>query len=197
MDTADRDCRLYNVFGILQAGIGCFRNETFLRYHESGGDGQRAFHFVLGNDTRTAGHRHLSASVGHHREALCDRGAEGAPRTVAFHYRPSALQGCPQNGRGQCGGCTCCTGYCCTDLQQQQGTVCAESGFGIQSEDCRERLPYRQGTALAGRSPGDKRAQQPFLYGSEKSQRRSGGSTALPCGRIGKRQSAAAVDNGQ
>lgn len=61
----------------------------------------------------------------------------------------------------------------------------------------RERLPYRQGTALAGRSPGDKRAQQPFLYGSEKSQRRSGGSTALPCGRIGKRQSAAAVDNGQ
>ena len=42
MDTADRDCRLYNVFGILQAGIGCFRNETFLCYHESGGDGQRA-----------------------------------------------------------------------------------------------------------------------------------------------------------
>ena len=37
MDTADRDCRLYNVFGILQAGIGCFRNETFLCYHESGG----------------------------------------------------------------------------------------------------------------------------------------------------------------
>lgn len=38
MDTADRDCRLYNVFGILQAGIGCFRNETFLCYHESGGE---------------------------------------------------------------------------------------------------------------------------------------------------------------
>ena len=34
---------MYNVFGILQAGIGCFRNETFLCYHESGGDGQRSF----------------------------------------------------------------------------------------------------------------------------------------------------------
>ena len=67
MDTADRDCRLYNVFGILQAGNGCFRNETFLRYHESGGDGQRAFHFVLGNDTRTAVTSTLSASVRHHR----------------------------------------------------------------------------------------------------------------------------------
>lgn len=107
MDTADRDCRLYNVFGILQAGIGCFRNETFLCYHESGGDGQRAFHFVLSNDTRTAGHRYLSASVGYHREVVCDRGAEGAPGTTAFHHRPGSLQGCTQNGRCQCGSGTC------------------------------------------------------------------------------------------
>ena len=28
MDTADRDCRLYSVDGILQAGTGC-RSETF------------------------------------------------------------------------------------------------------------------------------------------------------------------------
>ena len=64
-------------------------------------------------------------------EKLCVTEGQKVRRgQLTFHYRPSALQGCPQNGRGQCGGCTCYTGYCCTDLQQQQGTVCAESGFG-------------------------------------------------------------------
>ena len=49
----------------------------------------------------------------------------------------------------------------------------------------------------AGRSPGDKCAQQPLLYGSEESQRRCGGGIALPCRSIGQPQPAAAVDNGQ
>ena len=71
MDTADRDCRLYNVFGILQAGIGCFRNETFLCYHESGGDGQRAFHFVLSNDTRDGQDIDIYPQVSGTIEKLC------------------------------------------------------------------------------------------------------------------------------
>ncbi len=58
-------------------------------------------------------------------------------------------------------------------------------------------LPYRQGATLAGRGPGDKRAQQPLLYGSEESQRRGGGGIALPCRGIGQPQPAATADNGQ
>ncbi len=47
------------------------------------------------------------------------------------------------------------------------------------------------------RGPGDKRTQQPLLYGSEESQRRGGGGIALPCRGIGQPQLAAAADNGQ
>lgn len=44
---------------------------------------------------------------------------------------------------------------------------------------------------------GDKRTQQPLLYGSEESQRRGGGGIALPCRGIGQPQLAATADNGQ
>lgn len=54
-----------------------------------------------------------------------------------------------------------------------------------------------QGATLAGRGPGDKRTQQPLLYGSEESQRRGGGGIALPCRGIGQPQLAATADNGQ
>lgn len=50
MDTADRDCRLYNVFGILQAGYGC-RSKTFLYYNEIRGGEQRTFHSLFGYHT--------------------------------------------------------------------------------------------------------------------------------------------------
>ena len=56
--------------------------------------------------------------------------------------------------------------------------------------------PQVSGT-LAGRGPGDKRTQQPLLYGSEESQRRGGGGIALPCRGIGQPQLAATADNGQ
>lgn len=50
---------------------------------------------------------------------------------------------------------------------------------------------------LSQAEPGDKRTQQPLLYGSEESQRRGGGGIALPCRGIGQPQLAATADNGQ
>ena len=42
MDTADRDCRLYSVDGIVQTGTGC-RSEIFLCSHADRTNGQRTF----------------------------------------------------------------------------------------------------------------------------------------------------------
>ena len=54
MDTADRDCRLYSVDGILQAGTGC-RSEIFLCSNADRDSGQRTFFLLFGEHTRTAG----------------------------------------------------------------------------------------------------------------------------------------------
>ena len=87
-------------------------------------------------------------------EKLCvTEGQKSTPRAIAFHYRPSALQGRTENRHCQCGSSTCRAGYCRTDLQKQQRTVCAESSFGIQSENGREFLSHRQSSTVAGRSP--------------------------------------------
>ena len=70
----------------------------------------------------------------------------------------------------QCGSSTCRAGYCRTDLQEQQRTVCTESSFGIQPENGREFLSHRQSSTVAGRSTRDQCPQQSLLYRGEKSQ---------------------------
>jgi hypothetical protein len=56
MDTADRDCRLYSVDGILQAGIGCGSEIFFLCSNADRSGGQRVFFFLFGDYTRAAGY---------------------------------------------------------------------------------------------------------------------------------------------
>ena len=40
------------------------------------------------------GYRHLSASIGNDRKALCNRRRGRTERTITFCYRPSSLQSC-------------------------------------------------------------------------------------------------------
>lgn len=73
MDTADGSYRLYDyVDGILQTCTGC-TDESILRDDESFYGKQRADNPLFGHDPRSPGYRHLSASIGNDRKALCNR----------------------------------------------------------------------------------------------------------------------------
>ena len=119
MDTADGSYRLYDyVDGILQTCTGC-TDESILRDDESFYGKQRADNPLFGHDPRSPGYRHLSASIGNDRKALCNRRRGRTERTITFCYRPSSLQSCFKDSPGKCGSGKSSFSYSRTELAKK------------------------------------------------------------------------------
>lgn len=73
---------------------------------------------LFGHDPRSPGYRHLSASIGNDRKALCNRRRGRTERTITFCYRPSSLQSCFKDSPGKCGSGKSSFSYSRTELQQ-------------------------------------------------------------------------------
>ena len=156
---------------------------------------QRADNPLFGHDPRSPGYRHLSASIGNDRKALCNRRRGRTERTITFVIDQVPYKAALKTAQANVEVAKAALATAELNYNSTKELFAKKSRFRFQPENKRKQLSDGQSTTGAGGSTRSERPQQPVLYGSQKSVRRSCRYVALPCRSIGQRQYSPTVDN--